>query len=31
MTLGDLRKRGVIDIDRRRVVVVDRRALKALA
>ena len=31
ITLGSLRKRGVIDVDRRRVVVLDRKALEALA
>jgi CRP-like cAMP-binding protein len=29
LTLGDLRRKGVIDIDRRRIVVLDREALKA--
>lgn len=29
LTLGDLRRKGVIDIDRRRVVVLDREALKS--
>ncbi|MEO7329790.1 MAG: Crp/Fnr family transcriptional regulator [Minicystis sp.] len=29
LTLGDLRRKGVIEIDRRRIVVVDREALKA--
>ncbi len=29
LTLGDLRKKGVIEIDRRRIVVLDRDALKA--
>ena len=29
LTLGELRKKGVIDIDRRRIVVLDRDALKS--
>jgi CRP/FNR family transcriptional regulator, cyclic AMP receptor protein len=29
LTLGDLRKKGVIEIDRRRIVVLDREALKS--
>jgi CRP-like cAMP-binding protein len=29
LTLGDLRKKGVIEVDRRRVVVLDREALKS--
>ena len=29
LTLGDLRKKGVIDIDRRRIVVLDKEALKS--
>ncbi len=29
LTLGDLRRKGVIEIDRRRIVVLDREALKA--
>jgi CRP-like cAMP-binding protein len=29
LTLGDLRKKGVIEIDRRRIVVLDREALRS--
>ena len=29
LTLGDLRKKGIIDVDRRRIVVLDREALKS--
>ena len=29
LTLGDLRRKGVLDIDRRRIVVLDRDALRS--
>ena len=31
LTLGDLRRRGILDVDRRRIVVLDREALRQRA